>query len=169
MEAERKNRWADPDSDEDEQPSEHVITSLEPIDPSQEHTVAKRKKKKKPQSDSDEELPTYPSLVTKIVQAPPAAAPKHLREDGSAASKREIKKKEIEDLDSVLQELGVSEERKQTAEERKQEGKAGGKAKGGKGSKKEIFTNVLAESTARAEKGKKGKKRDKYHDAPRDT
>lgn len=181
MEAEKKSRWADSDSEEDiEHPSEHVITSLGPADPSPDHTtVTKRRKKKKHQSDSEEEAPSDPSLVTRIVQAAPTAPPKHLREDGTAASRREIKKKEIEELDDILQQLGVSEEAKQATEAAKQateaakeEGKAqsAGKPKGGKGtSKKEIFTNVLAESTARAEKSKKGKKRDKFADAPRDT
>jgi len=167
MEGERKSRWADFDSEEDQDhPSEHVITSLVPTDSAPEPTVPKRKKKKKHQSDSEGEMPSDPTLVTRIVQATPSAPPKHLREDGTAASRREIKKKEVEELDFILQDLGVSEEVKQTPVV---EVKSTVKAKGGKGSKKEIFTNVLAESTARAEKSKKGKKREKYADAPRDT
>lgn len=172
MEAEKKSRWADSDSEEDiEHPSEHVITSLGPADPSPDHTVTKRRKKKKHQSDSEEEAPSDPTLVTRIVQAAPTAPPKHLREDGTAASRKEIKKKEIEELDGLLQQLGVSEEDKQSeAAKRESKVQSAGKPKGGKGtSKKEIFTNVLAESTARAEKSKKGKKRDKFADAPRDT
>lgn len=171
MEAEKKSRWADSDSEEEQElPSEHVITSLETANTAPEHAVPKRKKKKKHQSDSEEEVPSDPTLVTRIVQAAPAAPPKHLRDDGTAASRREIKKKEAEEIDSILQQLGVSEEAKQTAAAEKTEGKPQSKPKAGKGtSKKEIFTNVLAESTARAEKGKKGKKKEKYADVPRDT
>lgn len=172
MEAVKQSRWADSDSEEErEQPTEHVITSLGTADAQAEHSTAtKKKKKKKHQSDSEEELPTDPNLVTRIVQAPPAAPQKHLREDGTAAKKKEIKKKEIEELDSILQELGVSEESKAAAEAAaKSEADSQPKNKSKKGSKKEIFTNVLAESTARAEKVKKTKKREKFPDAPRDT
>ena len=110
-------------------------------------------------------------FVTKIVKETQKAENKNLRSDGTTASRKEKREKELEELNKLLAELGtVSSEPQAEAiessnknEDKKEENKTQGKGKKVKTNKKEIFENVRSEIAARGDKSKKNKKKEKFH------
>ena len=166
MEARRK--WADSESDDEEDEEtgpteERVITSLPAIESSNKHVKTKKKVKAK-KHEPEEKID--PNLVTKLTNNEVKTENKNLRPDGTTASKKERKEKELEELNKLLAELGTvqveeapaeTEEKKQQKEQEKLN-----KNKKPKVSKKDIFENVRSEIVARTEKSKKTKKKDKF-------
>jgi hypothetical protein len=62
---------------------------------------------KKERLDEDEE-PTEPSVSTKISsQQATVDPPVYVRTDGTALSKKEIQQKQLDELDSILNEFGI--------------------------------------------------------------
>lgn len=165
MEVRRK--WADSDSEDEEEyerPSveENVITSLPSLET---HNKPKQKKKAKVAKHEPEEK-IDPNLVTKLSNNDSKPETNVvLRPDGTTASKKERKEKEMEELNKLLEEFGTGGVEEKPAEEgktQKNEGKTGKNNKP-KVSKKEIFENVRSEIVARTEKSKKGKKKNKFN------
>lgn len=164
MEARRK--WADSESDEEEvEPTqERIITSLPSLD-TQAKTTKPKKKVKVRKEEPEEKLD--PNLVTKLSTADSKPKPenKNLRPNGTTASKKEIKEKELEELNKLLADLGVTAEPTAEEEEQKKNQKElekNSKNKKPKSSKKELFENVRSEIVARTEKSKKNKKKNNF-------
>ena len=164
MEARRK--WADSESDDEEErevenTEGRVITSLPSLESNNKSQKAKKKVKVKK---SEHEEKVDPNLVTKITNSEVKTDTKSLRPDGTTASKKEIKEKELEELNKLLAEFGTPQETEVETEEKKtqKEQEKNTKSKKAKPSKKEIFENVRSEIVARTEKSKKSKKKDKF-------
>jgi hypothetical protein len=160
MEAKRTT-WADSDSEsEDSFDDERQVTALPNIQDSG-HTEVRKKSKKK---HHEEEEKLDPNLVTKIEQ-PRKPAPKvYLRADGTPMSKKEIKQKELEEMDSLFDEFGIDETQPthtQTSNEPQTEGK---KTKGqSRPAKRSAAVDaVRAEISARQEKAKKKKSKQQF-------
>ncbi|CAG9321989.1 unnamed protein product [Blepharisma stoltei] len=156
MEAQPKNRWVMSDSEDEEEEekveTEKIITSL----PTVEEAKAPKQKKKKRSKPKEKEEEIDPNLTTKIVIEQKTEA-KNLRADGTTASKKEVQKKELDELESILQEFGLQPQEKgkteaEIHEENSKQSQQKGKAKV---SKKEVFENVRAEINARTKKSKK--------------
>ena len=153
MEARRK--WADSESDEEEEEAsapteERVITSLPSLESANKHVKTKKKVKVKK---SEPEEKVDPNLVTKLTNTEAKVENKNLRPDGTTASKKERKEKELEDLNKLLAELGavpVEESQVETEEKKNEkEQEKNTKNKKPKVSKKDIFENVRSEIVAR--------------------
>ena len=150
--------WADALSSEGEQediPEENIITSLPELEQAP-SAAKKRVPKKKKKVDEDTYVPP-PNLVTKLsnkTDSKPMAEP--------TLSKKERKKKEMEELDDILNEFGLTPQEEEEKNDQKQEEKNRLEGKGSKVSKKEIFQSVRAEINARQEKSKKNKKKDHF-------
>ncbi|CAG9321153.1 unnamed protein product [Blepharisma stoltei] len=163
MEPQPKNRWVMSDSEEEEEEvkpqDEHIITSLPTLEDAK---APKPKKKKKSKSKpKEEEEKVDPNLTTKIVAEQKVEA-KNLRPDGTTASKKEVQKKELDELDSILQEFGLQPQDKTAEQQAHEEDNKQNQQKGkAKSSKKEVFESVRAEINAR--NTKKSKKKDKMN------
>jgi hypothetical protein len=99
------SKWAEDESDEEHHSDfieERMITSLPKIDEPRSR-IKKSSKKKKSREDREPE----PSVSTKIVSSSVQPAEALVRVDGSTLSKKERKQKELDELDSIFNELGV--------------------------------------------------------------
>jgi len=161
----KRSRWADTDSESEDEniPTENIITSFKDTEEPKQSQQAKKKKKKKRVKEEEEEEKYDPNITTRLApQVPKPSEEKKVRSDGTTASKKEIKQKELDELDALLKEFGV-EGTPQTENAEQQTAQASSKAKKTqpKTSKKEVFEAVRTEINARVEKSKKSKKKDK--------
>ena len=162
----RRSRWADTDSESDGDeniPKENIITTFKDTEEPKQSQQLKKKKKKKRVKEPIEEEKHDPNLTTKLApQVCKAQEEKTVRSDGTTASKKEIKKKELDDLDAMLKEFGLESapqtenntEQTNTSQQKQQKTLP-------KTSNKEAFQAVRSEISARVEKSKKSKKKDK--------
>ena len=115
MEARRK--WADSESDEEEDEKvlsqERVITSLPSLEVQSKSSKPKKRVKVK-KEEAEEKLD--PNLITKLTTETKSKTT-NLRADGTTASKKEIKEKELEELNKLLSELGDFPQPQPTEEE----------------------------------------------------
>ena len=158
MEARRK--WADSESDEEEDEKvlsqERVITSLPSLEVQSKSSKPKKRVKVK-KEEAEEKLD--PNLITKLTTETKSKTT-NLR---TTASKKEIKEKELEELNKLLSELGDFPQPQPTEEEIKKsekEQEKNPKKNKPKTSKKELIENARSEIAARNEKIKKNKKSD---------
>jgi len=142
-----RRRWADAESEEEEEPdsSEKVITSIPNLGQTETQPVPQKKKRSKPKQEEDK---PDPNVTTKLNPK------KETPVDQLNLSKKEKKQKEMQELDAILNEFGLEPQAEGTSKEEVKSNQFA-KQKAKTSDKKQIFQSVREEINARQSKKKK--------------